>query len=672
MHTFDVSFLPDALCNFVVLADTHYMIDPGSKVLEFESRRQQSARAAVAWRMIAAMRPDFIIHLGDLVQEYPGTPHFSQAMDEALGQMRQSGVGVVHQVAGNHDVGDKADSSMPTHPVTVASLEAYHRRCGPSWYSWVRDELHFIVLNSQIMNTSLTAATTQRTWLENDLAEHADKRHFVFMHLPPYLHTEDEIAVGHYDNLGQPDRAWLLALFEQYQVECLCTGHAHFAFYDRRGSMCYRVVPSTAFTRPGFGHLFTSGAPPESGRDDIDKLGFQLFRVYADRCDMHFIRTGAKANCPTRPGAWLVGQLSAAITAEKLGVTLIHPLANFTQVPLAWPSVVRQPVRNDYPLLLCLELGIARVRVPWNDIVDIQQGRRLRLLRCEGVALQVMVLWSEAVDLAKLIAKYGDQVDTWEIQIPGGLLPAAATLAPWKNEGKGDLVLAPILPGEQVKGKQHPRTRIGYLVTELVEVDTYLKCQALTGVRAVCYLDPDRPPLETVQQIKALAALKQLVGLDLRLCLPGADEWQDAGYAAEALIASCTLENTRLFVEPLIDLDRTMDVGYGLVDTLCNPRLVFTVLRCLNTILSRYKDLGVLTLCQENKAGRLLSCCATKHEICLVLPNRSDEIDIACLAWPLEQTIQCYALASGMSTVITVGILAELPIKEPTLLVRNI
>ena len=59
--------------------------------------------------------------------------------------------------------------------------------------------------------------------------------------------------------------------------------------------------------------------------------------------------------------------------------------------------------------------------------------------------------------------------------------------------------------------------------------------------------------------------------------------------AAEALFATALLPRARLFVEPFIDLDRTMDVGQGLLDSLCNPRPVFGVLRCLNALLQRFR-----------------------------------------------------------------------------------
>ena len=69
-----------------------------------------------------------------------------------------------------------------------------------------------------------------------------------------------------------------------------------------------------------------------------------------------------------------------------LGLTATHPLGWETEVPITFPSVVRQPVRNDYPLLACLELGAQALRCPWTDLD--QSGDRLRFLRSQGVQVQ--------------------------------------------------------------------------------------------------------------------------------------------------------------------------------------------------------------------------------------------------------------------------------------------
>ena len=84
-HTpsFDLTLLPPAQQQFTILSDTHYMLDGGDAPLEFASRRKQSQRAGAALHLAAQIDSDFTVHLGDLIQEYPDTPDFERALDEA-------------------------------------------------------------------------------------------------------------------------------------------------------------------------------------------------------------------------------------------------------------------------------------------------------------------------------------------------------------------------------------------------------------------------------------------------------------------------------------------------------------------------------------------------------------------------------------------------------------
>jgi hypothetical protein len=321
---FDRSLLPPARLEFVIMTDTHYMLDPGEQAVEFENRRLQSARAAVAFAQVAGLETPFVVHLGDLVQTFPGRADFAAAVDEAQAQIKSFGLDL-RLAPGNHDVGDKPDPTMPAEWATQAALDAHHARFGHSWFSWDWEDLHFVVLNSQIMNTPLPQAQEQATWAEADLTAHADKRQFLFLHLPPYLYTAQEPSLGHYDNLAQPARDWLLDLARRTGVELMCAAHVHWAYYDwiphedqqqgdgdgehhheqaaARG-IRYYVTPSPAFTRPGFSELFSSPPPDQQGRNDTPKLGFYLARVQEDGTRLHFLRTGGATALPeVRGGA---------------------------------------------------------------------------------------------------------------------------------------------------------------------------------------------------------------------------------------------------------------------------------------------------------------------------------------------------------------------------------
>ena len=122
---FDRSLLPKALFEFVVLTDTHYMLEPRGRTVEFESRLKQTRRAETALRLSASLQPAFVIHLGDLVQEYPDTQAFPTAMVEALEQLRRCEV-APYYVAVNHDVGDKLSSRLLESPQQVEVFNLQH------------------------------------------------------------------------------------------------------------------------------------------------------------------------------------------------------------------------------------------------------------------------------------------------------------------------------------------------------------------------------------------------------------------------------------------------------------------------------------------------------------------------------------------------------------------
>ena len=588
---FDTSFLEPAALTFTLVADTHAMLAPENGRAEFASRLRQSRRAETAMAMAAALRADLDFHLGDLVQAFPESPGFSDAVTDACRAVERAGFSP-WVVPGNHDVGDKPDPTMPTEPVTPASLAHFHARFGPSWRCMESGAWRFVLLNSQILNTGLPEEAEQWDWLETALGSDRGRRLVVLLHLPPFLDSPAEAGLGHYDNIGEPARTRLLTLLQRSRPELVCAAHVHWRFFDRLGDGTggpqYHTVPSTSFTRPGFSHAFCAGPPPEQGRDDAPKLGFLLGRAVGERLDVHLVRTAGTERLPAEVAAgrrqWLVTRTSAGLPASPLGVTLRHALCTRAEVPLAWPSVVRQPVRNDYPFLALLELGVRYVRTPASDLASPLQTRRLALLREEGVSVRAMSL---LVATTPAFPTPGAPVDEWEFQIPGGS-PTPANLAgiqAFRRATGLPIALSPIEPNDRVPGKQHHRTRLAYRPEELDALNELLAAAGVHVDRVVVGLPGPEELGATRATITALTAFSHIGALDLRTELAGCADPVNTDQAVLALFGSATPRGNRVYVEPLVDLDRTMDVSHGLLDPHCNPRPAFHALRCLNTLL---------------------------------------------------------------------------------------
>ena len=604
---FDKSFLPKALFEFVIISDSHYMLDPGVASLEFENRRKQSVRREVALHMAAALEPCFVVHNGDMVQEYPdNVERFYKSMDESLEQMRACGI-EPYYVAGNHDIGDKPDPTAPASHVSREVLDWYHQRFGKSWYSFDQGDCHFVVLNSQIMNGILPDATEQEAWMEKDLAEHAEKRLFILLHMPPYLFDETEPSMGHYDNLANPSRAWLLNLVRVYKVEMLVAGHVHFAFFDHLAEARYTVLASPAFTRPGFSCLFAGTPPPERGRDDAPKFGFYLMRVRTDKTDIHFIRTSGIERLPSDTEERLITRVSGTLPQSPLGITLSQPLATVAEIPRAWPAAIREKVRNDYPLLACMEMGVGYVRAPLTDFLDPFQRRRLEILCKEGVNFNAVVIFSEEFDILDAMSQVRPNIDGLEIQIVETLYPSGKCIEIIKTlqERFGvSVTLSPIVCREATSGKQFPRFRFGYTPQEILTLNQFLEVNDVFIDRVICKLDTDQSLYDQIQEIAAIMPFSHISEVDFSLELSATDDQTNVNLAAEGLFLMATIPGSRIYFEPLSDLDRTMDVTHGLLDTLCNPRAASRSLQSLNTILySRSLNVSKHSLCLKQVNG---------------------------------------------------------------------
>lgn len=643
--SFDKTHLPPAQFECVVIADTHYMIDVGGRPLEFESRRVQTQRAGTALQQVSGIGADFVIHMGDLVQEYPETPDFKRAMVEARDQIRACNISP-HYVAGNHDIGDKTDPTMPTHAATAESLAFFHGLFGPSWYSFDRDDCHFIVLNSQIFNSKLPESDDQWQWFESDLEKHKNQRLFLFFHLPLYLWDNNEPGLGHYDNISPPDRDRLLALIQKYGIERLFAAHVHYPFYDKIGKTRYLITPSVSFTRPGFGHLYASPPPPEQGRDDTGKLGFYLLRIRAEHTDIHFIRTKGETKRPARDR--LVTCTSATLSSP-VGLTLRHPITPIAELPIAYPSVVRQKVRNDQHLLACIELGAKFVRFPWRDLRDPFQRTRLEMLRFEGITPIATFLEPRIASLPEHIKANLNLIQNWEIQTSDPALPfdeVCETLN--RCAGLAELSLCPIIPSERVHGKQHLRTRMGYHLDELESLNATLQNADIYLQRILCRVPPNESPWAYIQSLSE-RKYSNIGYIDVSLELDTQNDSTNAHRIAEATFAIVGLQGARLFVDPLTDFDRTMDVTHGLLDTLCNPRTPFHTLRCLNTLLNSPVHDTTFTDPREKlqDKNRILYLNNTHRRLALVLPDRNI-FDLDTLEFSLDiSPVRIYHLCTG-------------------------
>ncbi len=185
-----------------------------------------------AWREVDQLRPDFVIHVGDLIEG--GEDLRAEAEWERLRPLwERYGRYPLHFTPGNHDIWSEW------------SEQIYRERTGrPPSYSFDYQDAHFTILDN---SRTLDLADDQLAFLEADLKAHAHRRpKFVFLH-KPYWIVFLKVGSGAFP---------LHQLARRYGVQFVVSGHSHQWGRIERDGITYLQAGSSG------GHLRQGG-----GRD---------------------------------------------------------------------------------------------------------------------------------------------------------------------------------------------------------------------------------------------------------------------------------------------------------------------------------------------------------------------------------------------------------------------
>jgi serine/threonine-protein phosphatase CPPED1 len=190
---------------------------------------QETANFEFAVASVNRLRPAFVVITGDLVNKAGDAAQIAEyrrivkKIDPTI---------PVYDVAGNHDV-----ENVPT----AASIAAYTNLFGPQYYSFKHQDFVGIVLNSCLIHSPQNTAAQlaeQETWLKAELerARDGEARHVVvFQHHPWFLKSADE--PDQYFNIPVDRRSRHLALFREFGVRYLFSGHYHRNAFARDGDL---------------------------------------------------------------------------------------------------------------------------------------------------------------------------------------------------------------------------------------------------------------------------------------------------------------------------------------------------------------------------------------------------------------------------------------------------
>jgi len=545
---------------------------------------------------INAHCPDFVIHLGDIVHPVPHLPTYSSASKVAK-EIMGSLTCQYYLVPGNHDVGDKDNPTVPSYVINDEYIEDFHRYHGPTFQSFDRGGIHFVIINSLALNSGLTEETEQRGWLEDDLDTHRGSRIHVFSHYPPYLHQPNESS--NYDNLDQPARRWLLDLIEEHRVEVFFAGHVHQFFYKRHGETDVYNLLSTCNLRQDFANLFRVESPEEYGRNDAAKLGYCIVDVYEDghvaRIHRSYGRTLKEGETLQRETKIQTHHPSEGLPSP-LGVQLRYPIAEVTELPHMGPvdEFVRKKARNDYTALALWETGIRTVRLPLADLIDETTRRRLHELHGMGSRYGFFTVNAPEPDI---IAEYSHLVDFLEVILPWetvhDALPDASRLREALNLPVYVANIESSVHRERTGPKFSHYMSHGFHIDDASKLETILPLRGTVDgfVFEVGQFDPPLPTIQRISEYAKTKGTKALVNVRFSPEDP-ADYPQDhnhnANRVAETAVAGYANPNVRILLDTFMDHDRGYFPRAGLYDRRLNPRRAALVLRHLNAAINAH------------------------------------------------------------------------------------
>ena len=586
------------LFTFVVVADTHVNEDEHTSTSPYRTNHLANARARHVFAEIAAMRPAprFVVHLGDIVHPVPSLPAFHEAVARFKAIASRLPM-PLHVIPGNHDVGDKAIDWMPADQVCDEYLATYREAFGPDYYAFDEPGVRFVMLNSLLLNSGLAAEARQRAWTERQIDTAGDRRVFLFMHYPPYIHRPDE--AGNYDNVDQPARAWLLGQIRRPAVEAVFAGHVHNFWYDRVGSAEMYMLPSTAFMRHDFSE-FCSVAPAfEFGRGDVAKFGYFQVDVFEDDHVACAVRSMGRQCAPddapdVRPRRHLAHPKTSGF--DHAGVELRHPWAEVMQITATGgvQEFGRKWARNDYPLLALWEMGVRLSKVPEVDVIESGPHERMSLMARLGHRYVVTVVGVPREALLEAAAGAG--VLAYEANMTLERFEHRRDALRSVRERSGAMVfLAKILTDHEAHfdGKTFSHfVQSGFTVDEAERRRTLLAGAVERGEidGVTVRIEIGEPLPAAARRLRAFSAetgCQVLASLKLHgagVATARTDDRETAARAAQAMILSRCGSGIRYVFDTFMDVDRGYYPRHAFIDRRFNPRPaagVFTTLASL-------------------------------------------------------------------------------------------
>lgn len=586
----------DRLFTVGLVSDTHCNEREDFSASPYEANAEANPRARYVIACLEREGPDFVVHLGDMVNPVPELPTY----DSSVAEFKKIAAGLsmpLHLVPGNHDIGDKPVRWMPAGTIDNNSIDVYEAAFGKHYYVFRHKSVRFIILNAALINSGLAQEHKQRYWLEHEFETAPDIRTFIFIHYPLFVSDPDES--GSYDNLEEPGRSWLIDIVNTYKPEGLFAAHVHNFWYDVLGETETYVLPSTCFVRHDYSEMYRVEPGDQYGRNDVAKLGFAVLDIFEEGHVVHYQRSygallepggdlpkAAKPIQRVHTKTSVVGNLAVDMRrswAEEFDVAPSGAVDEFR----------RKRARNDYPIMALWEMGLRAMRVPVQDLIDARVRRRMELLADVGHTFQVYCYGAPDQALINLLARHRQLVHTLEMVINWeDAVKACAMIRELKNATGIAVCLSRVNRKDAAKfggNRYNHLISHGFSLVELDEIKAFLAVH-----------DPGRAVSEVMVAVSRetcpweMTALAEEAaeGLGRRVCLyikssgssPAeafVDDNANAARFMTAALAGLSGRAVTVVLDTFTDADRGYFVRTGFVDRRDNPRLAARLMRTL-------------------------------------------------------------------------------------------
>ena len=140
------------LFQFAVIADTHIRLPDSAEEGGYPSNRLSNDRAKYVVKCLNRIKPDFVIHLGDLVHLIPALGNHESAVKTGSGIFSELET-KFFALPGNHDIGDKPNACLPVPVVDEKSHQIFTKYWGPMYQAFTSKNCLFTCIDTPVLNS---------------------------------------------------------------------------------------------------------------------------------------------------------------------------------------------------------------------------------------------------------------------------------------------------------------------------------------------------------------------------------------------------------------------------------------------------------------------------------------------------------------------------------------